>query len=115
MQAAARGRRAAALRRVWDARPISEQRLAAEIGEAIKGRPWMGPARADWEVTEPEQVPSAGSGGGSAGLGLALGVAIGSTLAMKESGRFYVHLTGDGELLYTPSSLWTLANLELPI
>ena len=91
------------------------QRLSGELWEAVKGKPWSGAARPDWEITEPEQVASAGSGGGSAGLGLAMGAAIGSALANKDSGRFSVHITGDGELLYTPSSLWTLSNLELPL
>ena len=57
----------------------------------------------------------AGLTGSSQGLGLALGLAMGSTLALRGSDRFYVHLTGDGELLFTPSSLWTLANLNLPV
>src|SRR5213076_845046 len=66
LQERGRDRRAESLRRVWDARPISRQRLSAELGEAVKGRPWAGVPGPDWEVTEPEQVPSAGSGGGSA-------------------------------------------------
>ena len=98
-----------------DARPISAARLSAEIWQAVKGKPWVGSARSGWEVTDPEQVPSAGSGGGSAGLGLAMGAAIGTALAYKGSGRFSIHLTGDGEFLYTPSSLWTLSNLNLPV
>jgi thiamine pyrophosphate-dependent acetolactate synthase large subunit-like protein len=44
-----------------------------------------------------------------------MGVAIGQALANKDSGRFLVHMTGDGEFLFTPSSLWTLSNLNLPI
>jgi benzoylformate decarboxylase/acetolactate synthase-1/2/3 large subunit len=75
----------------------------------------MGSVRPGWEVTDPDQVPSAGSGGGSAGLGLAMGTVIGATLPFRRSGRFSVHVTGDGELLYTPSSMWTLSNLGLPI
>lgn len=113
--AAARQRRAAALERLTTSNTISPARLGAELGAAIQGKPWMGVPRPEWEVTDPEQVPSAGSGGTSAGLGLAMGAAIGATIARKDSGRFTVHLTGDGEFLYTPSSLWTLANLNLPI
>lgn len=117
LQASERGRRAANARRGWDSRPISLQRLNAELWDAIKGKPWMvGAARAGFEITGPEQVGgSAGSGAGSAGLGLAMGVAIGQAAANRDSGRFFVHVSGDGELLYTPSSLWTLSNLGLPM
>ena len=40
---------------------------------------------------------------------------MGAALAQTGSGRFFVHTVGDGELLYTSSSLWTLANLNLPL
>ena len=117
LQARAQERRAASARRDWDARPISVPRLNAAIWDAIKGKSWMaGGARAGWDITEPAQVTGyAGSGGGSAGLGLAMGSAIGQALAHRDSGRFYVHVSGDGELLYTPSSLWTVAHLGLPM
>src|SRR5439155_5853659 len=106
LQARAKERRAESLRRVWGARPISRQRLSAELGEAVKGKPWSGVPGPGWEVTGAGQVPSAGSGGGSAGLGLAMGVAMGAALAQKDAGRFFVQMVGDGELLYTSSSLW---------
>ncbi|HWC30257.1 MAG TPA: thiamine pyrophosphate-binding protein, partial [Dehalococcoidia bacterium] len=117
MQARARERREAASRRNWDARPISLNRLNAELWEAVKGKPWTGgPGRAGWEVERLEQVGATGGGGGGAGgLGLAMGSAIGVALAHRGNGRFHVHVSGDGQLLYTPSSLWTLANLNLPI
>ncbi len=117
MQASARERRAASARRDWDARPISVSRLNAELWDAVKGKPWMaGGVRPGWEITEPEQIAgSAGSGGGSGGLGLSMGVAIGQALAHRGSGRFSVHVSGDGEFLYTPSSLWTLSHLGLPM
>jgi thiamine pyrophosphate-dependent acetolactate synthase large subunit-like protein len=114
MQARGRERREANARRNWDDMPISLSRLNAELWEAIKGKPWTGGGgRQGWELSEPEQV--AGYGGGAGGLGLAMGSAIGQALATKGSGRFHVIVTGDGQFLYTPSSLWTLANLNLPI
>lgn len=117
MQASARERRAANARRGWDSRPISVQRLNAELFNAVQGKRWMaGAARPGWEIAEPDQIAgSAGSGGGSGGLGLAMGVAIGQALAHRDSDRFYVHVSGDGEFLYTPSSLWTLSHLGLPM
>ncbi|MEA2642448.1 MAG: acetolactate synthase large subunit [Chloroflexota bacterium] len=117
MQAGAQERRAANLRRGWDSRPISVQRVNAELWNAVQGKPWLSTSmRAGWEITDPEQIAGhAGSGGSSAGLGLAMGTAIGQGLAHRGSGRFLVHTSGDGEFLFTPSTLWTLANLNLPI
>jgi thiamine pyrophosphate-dependent acetolactate synthase large subunit-like protein len=94
---------------------ISVGRLSFELHEAVRDLPWTaGALHAGWEVTERNQMP-VGLTGSSQGLGLALGIAIGTALAIRDSGRFYVHLTGDGELLFTLSSLWTLANLNLPV
>jgi acetolactate synthase-1/2/3 large subunit len=117
MQASARERRGSAVRRDWDSRPISVSRMNAEIWEAVKGKPWMaGGVRPGFEVTDPEQVVGvAGSGAGSGGLGLSMGVAIGQALAHRGSGRFFVQVSGDGEFLFTPSSLWTLSHLGLPM
>ncbi|HEY3118117.1 MAG TPA: thiamine pyrophosphate-dependent enzyme [Chloroflexota bacterium] len=117
LQASAQERRVANARRGWNNRPISLQRMNAELWEAVNGKHWMaGSARAGWDITDPEQIAgSAGSGGGSAGLGLAMGSAIGQALARQDNGRFFVHVCGDGELLFTPSSLWTLAHLGLPM
>lgn len=50
-----------------------------------------------------------------AGIGNALGRAIGAALANKGTGRINVHLQSDGDMLYTPSALWTLANQQLPM
>lgn len=113
----AASRRAASTRKDWDKRPISVARLNAELAEACKDRPWLlGSPRPGFNVTSPDQLAgSAGSGAGSAGLGLALGSVIGQMLAYRESGRFFVHVSGDGEFLFTPSSLWTLSNLRLPV
>jgi acetolactate synthase-1/2/3 large subunit len=117
MQESSRERRAGNARRGWDSRPISLNRMNAELWEAVKGKPWTAPnARPGFDVTEPDQVVGrAGSGSGAGGLGLSMGNAIGMALAERGSGRFLVNVSGDGELLYTPSSLWTLSNLGLPI
>ncbi|MGH7417280.1 MAG: thiamine pyrophosphate-dependent enzyme, partial [Candidatus Rokuibacteriota bacterium] len=117
MQETGRERRAANARRGWDSRPISLNRMNAELWEAVKGKPWMtGGARPGFDITGPDQVIGrAGSGSGAGGLGLSAGSAIGMALAERGSGRFLVQVIGDGEFLYTPSSLWTLSNLGLPI
>lgn len=117
MQVGARERRATNERRGWDSRPISVQRVNAELWNAVKGKPWMlGGGRAGWDITEPEQiVGNAGSGAASGGLGLSMGSAIGQALANRGDGRFFVHSSGDGEFLFTPSTLWTLSHLGLPM
>ena len=50
-----------------------------------------------------------------AGIGNGLGRAIGAGLANKGTNRLNVHFQPDGDLLYSPSALWTLANQELPM
>ena len=117
IQANARERRAAGVRRDWDARPISVARLNAEVAGAVKDKPWMLTSwRGGWDIDEPGRIAGhAGSGGGSAGLGLSTGVAIGQGLAHRGSGRFLVNIVGDGEFLFTPSSLWTAAHLNQPL
>jgi acetolactate synthase I/II/III large subunit len=117
MQVAARERRENQLRRDWDARPISMNRLNAELFSAVQGKLWMTTsARGGWEYDDPGQIAGhAGSGGGSAGLGLSMGVAMGEALAHRGSSKFLVNVSGDGEFLFTPSSLWTAANMKVPL
>ncbi|UII69056.1 thiamine pyrophosphate-dependent enzyme [Pseudomonas sp. HN11] len=52
---------------------------------------------------------------GGAGLGYGLGAAIGAAVAHKGSGRLCVNLQSDGDLLYTPSALWTLSAYDIPL
>ena len=104
----------------WDNRPISLDRLYGDTYDVIKGMPWTvvhsGYSRAwagaSWEFTEWEQM--AGGGRGS-GLGQGACAPLGAALAYKDSGRLCVSIVGDGELLYTPSALWTASNLSLPL
>ncbi|MEX2598188.1 MAG: thiamine pyrophosphate-dependent enzyme, partial [Dehalococcoidia bacterium] len=44
-----------------------------------------------------------------------LGRAIGAAIANRGTGRLNVHFQPDGDMLYTPSTLWTLANQQLPM
>ncbi|NVZ19467.1 thiamine pyrophosphate-binding protein [Pseudomonas costantinii] len=52
---------------------------------------------------------------GGAGLGYGLGAAIGAAVAHKGTGRLCVNLQSDGDLLYTPSALWTLSAYDIPL
>jgi thiamine pyrophosphate-dependent acetolactate synthase large subunit-like protein len=118
LQAGIAERRRAATPRGWDDRPISMERVSAELFNAVQalGVPWSfvsgGPRGGGWEITEPEQVAGGNRG---AGLGYASGAAVGASLAHRGSGRLCISIIGDGDFLYTPSSLWTASNLRLPL
>lgn len=93
-------------------------RLAAELWPVLRRHPWTlvngslgGWERRLWEFAEPGQHLGWHGGGG---LGYGLGAAIGAALALGP-GRLCVDLQPDGDLLYTPSALWTLAHESLPV
>src|SRR6266581_7308268 len=103
--------------RWWGQKPTSTARLAAEIWEAIKGQDWVlvhgslsGWERRLWEMTEGTRC-IAGGGGTGTGMGVALGVA----LAFRGTGKVCVSIQNDGDLLYTPGSLWTAAHHDIPM
>jgi thiamine pyrophosphate-dependent acetolactate synthase large subunit-like protein len=115
------------VRAEWDARaaaerdvvPISLSRLADEVRAALDDRPWIlahgtlnGWARRRWTWSDPGCY--LGTNGG-AGIGYGAGATIGAALAHRGDGRLIVNLQPDGDLLFTPSALWTMANLGLPI
>jgi len=103
--------------KLWEQRPSSTGRLAAEVWEAIKDEDWLlvhgslsGWERRLWDVTESSRWIAAGSGTGT-GMGLAMGAA----LAHRNSGKVCVNLQKDGDLLYSSSSLWTAAHHNIPM
>ncbi len=102
----------------WSDVPIAPARLATEVWDAIKDQDWVlahgtldGWARLLWDWTRPEQY--LGYSGG-AGLGYGPGATIGAALAHRDSGRLCLALQPDGDLLYTPSALWTAAHHRIP-
>ena len=91
----------------------------AEVWEVIKHEDWVLVNNAvgawtrrlwDWE----RPGCTLGSSGG-AGLGYGMGAALGGALAHRHSGKVCVNLQADGDLLYTPSALWTAAHHHLPL
>jgi len=103
--------------RWWAQTPISTARLAAEIWETIRGEDWVlahgslsGWERRLWEVTDASRF-IAGGGGTGTGMGVAMGVA----LAFRGTGKVCVSIQNDGDLLYTPGSLWTAAHHGIPM
>jgi acetolactate synthase-1/2/3 large subunit len=103
----------------WNDRPIAPSRLASEVWEVLRGDDWVlangtldGWARTLWEWTRPDQY--LGYSGG-AGLGYSAGASIGVALAHRGTGKVCVDLQPDGDLLYTPSALWTAAHHRIPL
>jgi len=103
--------------RWWEQKPTSTARLAAEVWDAIKSEEWVlahgslsGWERRLWEMTEGSRC-IAGGGGTGTGMGVALGVA----LAFRGTGKVCVSIQNDGDLLYTPGSLWTAAAHDIPM
>ncbi len=104
----------------WKDRPISTARLALEVFGAIRDDRWTishgslgGWVRKSWDMERPGCY--LGISGG-AGLGYGLGASIGAALALS-GGRnnLVLDLQPDGDFLYTPSALWTLAHYDLPL
>jgi acetolactate synthase-1/2/3 large subunit len=106
----------------WDASPISTSRLCAEIYAAIKGEdwslasevsPWVNrwPLRL-WKFDKFHQYM--GSSGGF-GVGYGAPAAAGAALANKKHGRFTVTIQNDGDLMYAPGILWTMAHHQIPL
>jgi acetolactate synthase I/II/III large subunit len=103
--------------RWWPQKPISTARLAAEIWEVIRDEDWVlvhgslsGWERRLWDVTDGARC-IAGGGGTGTGMGVAMGVA----LAFRGTGKVCVSIQNDGDLLYTPGSLWTAAHHHIPM
>ena len=103
--------------RWWAQKPIATARLAAEIWEAIRNQDWVlahgslsGWERRLWEVNDGARF-IAGGGGTGTGMGVAMGVA----LAFRGTGKVCVSIQNDGDLLYTPGSLWTAAHHGIPM
>ncbi len=100
-------------------RPVSVAYLTAEVGRLVAGEDWVlagnsfnpWPLRL-WEFREPYQFAS---GSGGAGVGYGIGGAIGVSLAHRGTGRIMVNLQSDGDLLYNPGALWTIAQQQLPL
>lgn len=102
--------------------PLALPSVIDAIWEGIKGEAWVlgncGSAahgqwaRQLWEMTEPTHFLG-GSGGG--GLGYGLGASIGAALACKKVGKICLNLQADGDLLFTPSALWTGKKYDVPL
>jgi acetolactate synthase-1/2/3 large subunit len=108
-----------AAQRAREQRPIAVSTAVAEIWESLKHEDWVlvnnavgAWTRRLWAWEHPERY--LGKSGG-AGLGYGMGAALGGALAHRHSGKLCVNLQADGDLLFTPSALWTAAHHHLPL
>jgi thiamine pyrophosphate-dependent acetolactate synthase large subunit-like protein len=116
---ALRSEQAEDLARRWDQRPISVQRLVAEVFGAVKHLPWLLTLRntRSW----PEGVWEFDRGGrylghsGGGGVGYGPGAMLGGALAARDRGEFPVGIIGDGDLLFAPGALWSAAHYGVPM
>ena len=102
-----------------NSRPIALSHLALQLRRALEPHPWMitkGMLKdLVWQlldVERPDQWIGINFGGG---LGNGLGYSLGVALHRKDDDVICVDVQGDGDLLYTPNTLWTAAKYRIPL
>ena len=93
-------------------------RMLAEVGTALLGTRYVLANGTNerlehrlWDLDRPRQHCGWHAGGG---LGYGLGAAIGVALGVGRD-AVTVDIQADGDALFTPSALWTIAHLSLPV
>jgi acetolactate synthase I/II/III large subunit len=105
----------------WDSSPISIARLSSELWAQIKYEDWSLVSAVNFASRWPLRLWSfdkhyqyiGGSGGGGQGYGAP--ASAGAALANKKHGRLSVSILGDGDLMYAPGILWTMAHHRIPL
>jgi thiamine pyrophosphate-dependent acetolactate synthase large subunit-like protein len=114
-----RARAAAAVS--WDAMPITTARLCMELYEKIRHDDWSLVSGTTFQSFWPQRLWSADKhhqyigDAGAYGLGYLPGASLGAAIANQRNGRLTVAIGGDGDLMFTPSFLWTAAHVQVPI
>ncbi|MFD6995324.1 thiamine pyrophosphate-binding protein [Streptomyces mirabilis] len=93
-----------------------------EIHRAVRDEEWIltntgsltidGWVKKLWPLERPGSYLGLNGGGG---LGYGLGASIGAALAHQSDDTLCIDLQADGDFLYTPSALWTLAAYDVPL
>ncbi|MBI2849749.1 MAG: thiamine pyrophosphate-binding protein [Chloroflexi bacterium] len=96
--------------------PISISWLASQLWDIIKDEDWAmvngnfgGWSRRLWDGEAPYRY--AGGGGLASGIGHSLGAA----MAHLPKNRLCIDFQSDGDLMYSPSALWTAAHHKIPL
>jgi thiamine pyrophosphate-dependent acetolactate synthase large subunit-like protein len=107
----------AEVERQWNSSPVSLPRLAMDLWDVVKDEDWVLVnrtlhwwTRRLWPWDRHDRYVGV-SHGGSVGYGI--GAAIGA--ALGRPGRLAINIQPDGDLLYTPSGLWTAAHHRVPM
>ncbi len=119
LRAATRAQWEAAARRGESDSPVAVATLAREVFAAVKGEDWVlangdlrGWTRRIGQFEHPYQWQGGNMGGG---IGFGAGVSLGVALANRGKNRLILDFQPDGDLLYTPSALWTAAHHRIPV
>ena len=96
---------------------ITQRDLAVALKAAVGDRPVTFPCLPrGWPVNvmpHRDSLAYLGKDGGG-GVGSGPGIIIGAALALKDSGRLAIGVTGDGDCLMSINALWTAARYEIP-
>jgi thiamine pyrophosphate-dependent acetolactate synthase large subunit-like protein len=121
MHQAALVRSRAAAAAGWDDQPITVARMCAELYDKIRDEDWSLVNGTVFQAYWPQQLWTATrhhqyiGDAGAYGLGYLPGASIGAALANKPHGRLTVAIGGDGDLMFTPGALWTMAHHSVPL
>ncbi|MDA1035265.1 MAG: thiamine pyrophosphate-binding protein [Chloroflexi bacterium] len=99
--------------------PLHLGSISQALWEVVKDEDWVigngnfrGWIQKLWDFKSPHQDMASRGGGG---LGQGLGHAIGVALANKGTGRLTINIQSDGDMLFTPSALWTAVHHKIPM
>jgi thiamine pyrophosphate-dependent acetolactate synthase large subunit-like protein len=105
----------------WDLSPISTARVYAELWPLIMNEDWCLASPSNFSGAHHRQLwqhnkPYSYLGGqGAGGMGYSVGASGGAGLAARNRNRFVINIQTDGDMNYTPGTLWTEVHHGLPV
>jgi len=105
----------------WDSSPISTARVSSELWAQIKSEDWSLVSSVNSASRWPLRLWSFDKhyqyigGAGGEGQGYGAPASAGAALANRKHGRISVSIQGDGDLMYAPGILWTMAHHRIPL
>lgn len=105
-----------------DQSPLAIPAVIREIWQAVKNEDWILTNNASVAIGKwlkklwifAKAGCYIGESGG-AGLGYGIGASIGAALVYKNTDKLCINIQADGDLLFTPSALWTIAHYKIPL
>jgi acetolactate synthase I/II/III large subunit len=105
----------------WDSTPIGTARVSSELWAQIQHEDWSLVSSVNSASRWPLRLWSFDKhyqyigGAGGEGQGYGAPASAGAALANKKHGRISVSIQGDGDLMYAPGILWTMAHHRIPL